>query len=150
MHPTLDPLGFFPAVMAKIRCILEEEEKLHWERIHAKLSEVISETYLNFGSQINKDSTDDIPDTLICPARPSVGTIDNGSGMSSITQPPFATPITRPEASSNVVSLPGRQAMIGSPEDSQGSLTRYQRPCLPVLNENTSALFEDLSNERWP
>ncbi|OXV11148.1 hypothetical protein Egran_01091 [Elaphomyces granulatus] len=47
LPPTLDPLGIFLALTAKIRCMLQEEEKLHWDRIHTKLSEVVSETYLN-------------------------------------------------------------------------------------------------------
>ncbi|OXV11149.1 hypothetical protein Egran_01090 [Elaphomyces granulatus] len=135
----LNPLDIFPALVTKIRCMLQEEEKLHWDRIHTKLSEVVSETYLNFGSKINEASTDDMrhmPDTfqsttLVCPAGPSAGTIDNPVGdMGS-------------EASSNVVSLPGHQIIVGSPEDSQ-------RPCLPVLEESTRALFKDPSNERRP
>ncbi|KAN0074781.1 hypothetical protein V8E54_007392 [Elaphomyces granulatus] len=50
---TLDELDFYPALMTKVRCMLEEEEKHLRERIHAKLPEVVSETYWNLISTIN-------------------------------------------------------------------------------------------------
>jgi hypothetical protein len=51
-------LGFFPAVMTNIRCMLEKEEKLHQERIKARLPEIVSETYWNFVLTLNQESTE--------------------------------------------------------------------------------------------
>ena len=103
----------------KVRSMLEEEEKLHLKRIHAKLPKVVSETCWNFISTINnRASIDDVllseiseSATLVFPTEPITNDEnDIGSGIS--------TPITIAEAFSNVVSSPSHQISIGSPEDS--------------------------------
>ena len=73
--------------------MLEEEEKVHRERINAKLPEVVSETYWNFISTINNKPQLTMTTTLksesaalVCPTGPhtadrAVG--DRGAGISS-------------------------------------------------------------------
>ncbi len=44
--------------MTNIRCMLENEERLHQERIKARLPAIVSETYWNFVSTLNQESTE--------------------------------------------------------------------------------------------
>jgi hypothetical protein len=62
LHKTLVQLGFFPTVMMNIRCMLEEEEKLHRERIQTKLPEIVSETYWNLITTLNQASNEVLSD----------------------------------------------------------------------------------------